>query len=31
MSLRTAKVGKDGGHAIWGCVAYPECRGVVEA
>jgi restriction system protein len=30
MVLRTAKTGKNAGAQFWGCVAYPECNGVVN-
>jgi len=31
MVLRTAKTGRNAGQSFWGCSAYPECRGAVNA
>jgi ssDNA-binding Zn-finger/Zn-ribbon topoisomerase 1 len=31
MVLRTAKNGSNAGKQFWGCSAYPDCKGVVEA
>lgn len=30
MALRTAKTGKNAGQQFWGCVSYPECKGLVK-
>ena len=31
MVLRTAKTGRNAGQSFWGCTAYPDCKGVVNA
>lgn len=31
MVLRSAKSGKNSGRQFWGCSAYPDCRGAVDA
>jgi restriction system protein len=28
MARRTARSGRNAGHAFWGCTGYPECKGV---
>jgi len=30
MVVRTAQAGKNAGRQLWGCSAYPDCRGVVN-
>ena len=30
MARRTARSGKNAGHAFWGCTGYPECKGTRE-
>jgi restriction system protein len=31
MALRTARTGANPGRQFWGCTAYPDCKGTVEA
>jgi ssDNA-binding Zn-finger/Zn-ribbon topoisomerase 1 len=30
MVLRTVKSGKNTGRQFWGCMAYPDCKGLVD-